>query len=49
MSLAVATLADPIKANGGQFYFGTWITLLETCFLLRRSQTPNGYDQNAFR
>ena len=38
MSIAVASLADPVKANGGQFYFGTWITLLALAFYLAGSR-----------
>lgn len=34
LSAAVALLADPLASNGGQFYFGTWITLLALSFYL---------------
>jgi hypothetical protein len=31
VSVVMAWLSDPIKANGGQFYFGTWLTLTCLC------------------
>ena len=33
-SAGCAAMADPSKANGGQFYFGTWIMLLCLCWFL---------------
>lgn len=32
LTLAIAHLADPVKSNGSQFYFGTWMTIVCLAF-----------------
>jgi hypothetical protein len=42
LSAAVVKLANPALANGGEAYFGTWITLFGiSCFYAGRKQAHN--------
>ncbi len=41
LSLTIASLADQARSNGGQFYFGTWMTLVCLAFYFAGRGDPS--------